>query len=214
MQKRCKAKACPTRLVFAASNRHLRAAPDLQDCRNDPFDRTRGLRKHDIFPAIFRLTGLLLAFDTGAAAAARLRDDAPLQMPPARSRSSSTTRRSPASISPAGRHSSDCNARAATSNQKAREQLIEEALKLQEAARIRVLASDSQVDASYERFAASNNLSAKQMNAGAQPGRRDAKAFQVLHPGADELAKGGWRSRRGRRRYFHPGSCDEDARTG
>ena len=49
-------------------------------------------------------------------------------------------------------------------NQKAREQLIEEALKLQEAARIRVLASDSQVDASYERFAASNNLSAKQMN--------------------------------------------------
>lgn len=49
-------------------------------------------------------------------------------------------------------------------NQKAREQLIEEALKLQEAARIRALVSDAQVDASYERFAASNNLSTKQMN--------------------------------------------------
>ena len=46
---------------------------------------------------------------------------------------------------------------------KAREQLIEEALKLQEAARIRVLVSDAQVDASFERFAASNNLSAKQL---------------------------------------------------
>ena len=46
---------------------------------------------------------------------------------------------------------------------KAREQLIEEALKLQEAARIRVLVSDAQVDASFERFAASNNLSTKQL---------------------------------------------------
>lgn len=47
--------------------------------------------------------------------------------------------------------------------QKAREQLIEEALKLQEAARIRVLVSDAQVDASFERFAASNKMSTKQL---------------------------------------------------
>lgn len=47
--------------------------------------------------------------------------------------------------------------------QKAREQLIEEALKLQEAARIRVLVSDAQVEASFERFAASNKMSTKQL---------------------------------------------------
>jgi peptidyl-prolyl cis-trans isomerase SurA len=47
--------------------------------------------------------------------------------------------------------------------EKAREQLIEEALKLQEAARIRVLVSDAQVDASFERFAASNKMSTKQL---------------------------------------------------
>lgn len=47
--------------------------------------------------------------------------------------------------------------------QKAREQLTEEALKLQEAARMRVLASDSEVNAAFARFAASNNLSASQM---------------------------------------------------
>lgn len=46
---------------------------------------------------------------------------------------------------------------------KAREQLVEEALKLQEAARVRLLVSDAQVDAAFERFAASNNLSSKQM---------------------------------------------------
>lgn len=46
---------------------------------------------------------------------------------------------------------------------KAREQLTEEALKLQEATRIRALASDAQVDASFERFASSNKLSSKQL---------------------------------------------------
>ena len=46
---------------------------------------------------------------------------------------------------------------------KAREQLTEEALKLQEAARMRVLASDSEVNAAFERFSASNNLSTAQM---------------------------------------------------
>ncbi|WP_322990495.1 peptidylprolyl isomerase [Hoeflea sp.] len=47
--------------------------------------------------------------------------------------------------------------------QKAREQLVEEALKYQEAARIRALVSDAQVQASFERFAASNKLSTKQL---------------------------------------------------
>jgi len=46
---------------------------------------------------------------------------------------------------------------------KAREQLTEEALKFQEATRMRVLASDAQVDASFERFAASNKMSSKQL---------------------------------------------------
>jgi peptidyl-prolyl cis-trans isomerase SurA len=48
--------------------------------------------------------------------------------------------------------------------QKAREQLTEEALKMQEAARMRVLASDSEVNAAFERFSASNNLSVSQMS--------------------------------------------------
>jgi len=47
--------------------------------------------------------------------------------------------------------------------QKAREQLTDEALKSQEAARIRALVSDSAVDAAFERFAKSNNMSPKQM---------------------------------------------------
>lgn len=48
-------------------------------------------------------------------------------------------------------------------NQKARDQLVEEALKLQEAARIRALASEREVEAAYERFAASNKLSKSQL---------------------------------------------------
>lgn len=47
--------------------------------------------------------------------------------------------------------------------QKARDQLTEEALKGQEAARIRALVTDAQVNASFERFAASNKLSTKQL---------------------------------------------------
>lgn len=46
---------------------------------------------------------------------------------------------------------------------KAREQLVDEALKLQEAIRVRALVSDGQVDASFERFASSNKLSPKQL---------------------------------------------------
>ncbi|KGF69234.1 molecular chaperone SurA [Hoeflea sp. BAL378] len=48
--------------------------------------------------------------------------------------------------------------------EKAREQLVEEALKGQEAARVRLLASDAEVEASFERFAKSNNLSASQLS--------------------------------------------------
>lgn len=47
--------------------------------------------------------------------------------------------------------------------QKAREQLTEEALKSQEAARIRALASDAEVEAAFERFAKSNKMTPKQM---------------------------------------------------
>ncbi|AKI01153.1 periplasmic chaperone for outer membrane proteins SurA [Hoeflea sp. IMCC20628] len=46
---------------------------------------------------------------------------------------------------------------------KAREQLVDEALKLQEAIRVRALVSDGQVDASFARFASSNKLSPKQL---------------------------------------------------
>jgi len=48
-------------------------------------------------------------------------------------------------------------------NEKAREQLIEEALKMQEVRRIGATVPDAQVNASFERFAASNNMSVKQM---------------------------------------------------
>lgn len=47
---------------------------------------------------------------------------------------------------------------------KAREQLIEESLKYQEALRIRAVVSQAQIDASYARFGKSNNLSVKQLN--------------------------------------------------
>lgn len=48
--------------------------------------------------------------------------------------------------------------------EKAREQLIEESLKYQEALRIRAVVSKAQIDASYARFGQSNNLSVKQLN--------------------------------------------------
>ncbi|MBC7279899.1 MAG: peptidylprolyl isomerase [Hoeflea sp.] len=47
--------------------------------------------------------------------------------------------------------------------EKAREQLIDEAIKGQEAARVRLLASDAEVNASFERFAKSNKLTPKQL---------------------------------------------------
>ncbi|WP_417435156.1 SurA N-terminal domain-containing protein [Hoeflea sp.] len=112
------------------------------------------------FPAIFRLTGLLLTVALAL----------PLLIAPA------TTARAASEIKII------VNSQAITSvdiarrvaflklqrtggnlGKKAREQLVEEALKMQEAARIRVLVSDAQVDASYQRFAASNNMSTKQL---------------------------------------------------
>ncbi|WP_394689974.1 SurA N-terminal domain-containing protein [Hoeflea sp.] len=47
---------------------------------------------------------------------------------------------------------------------KAREQLIEESLKYQEALRLGAVVSKAQIDASYARFGQSNNLSVKQLN--------------------------------------------------
>lgn len=60
-------------------------------------------------------------------------------------------------------------------NAKAREQLVDEALKIQEAQRIRALANEAEVNAAFERFAASNKLSAKKLTqilnqAGVTPG--------------------------------------------
>tara|TARA_R110002020_G_scaffold18931_25_gene65520 strand:- start:1732 stop:2670 length:939 start_codon:yes stop_codon:yes gene_type:complete len=48
--------------------------------------------------------------------------------------------------------------------EKAREQLVEEAIKAQEATRVRLLAGDAEVDAAFERFAKSNNLSSSQLS--------------------------------------------------
>ena len=112
------------------------------------------------FPAIFRLTGLLLSFavvlplllvPTSAARAASeikiiVNNQAITSVDIARRVAFLRLQRTGGNL-----------------GAKAREQLIEEALKLQEAARIRVLVSDAQVDASFERFAASNNLSTKQL---------------------------------------------------
>ncbi|MCC0033891.1 MAG: peptidylprolyl isomerase [Rhodobiaceae bacterium] len=112
------------------------------------------------FPAIFRLTGLLLSF----ALVLPL-----LLVPTSTARAASEIK---IIVNNQAITSVDIARRVAflrlqrtggNLGQKAREQLIEEALKLQEAARIRVLVSDAQVDASFERFAASNNLSAKQL---------------------------------------------------
>jgi peptidyl-prolyl cis-trans isomerase SurA len=146
------------RLDFAASPGHLRAGLDLQNWRlrtvrnKGPY----GMR----FSARLRLTGLLIA----AAMAISI---------------------APASISAALAASEIkivVNNQAITSvdiarrvaflklqrtggnlGQKAREQLVEQALKYQEAQRIRALVSDAQVNASFERFASSNRLSTKQL---------------------------------------------------
>lgn len=112
------------------------------------------------FPAIFRLTGLMLSFalvlplllvPTSAARAASeikiiVNNQAITSVDIARRVAFLRLQRTGGNL-----------------GEKAREQLIEEALKLQEAARIRALVSDAQVDASFERFAASNNLSVKQL---------------------------------------------------
>ena len=112
------------------------------------------------FPAIFRLTGLLLAVavalplslaSTNAARAASeikiiVNNQAITSVDIARRVAFLRLQRTGGNL-----------------GKKAREQLIEESLKLQEAARIRVLVSDAQVDASYERFAASNKMSTKQL---------------------------------------------------
>jgi peptidyl-prolyl cis-trans isomerase SurA len=112
------------------------------------------------FPAIFRLTGLLLSFAlvlplllvpmSAAHAASEIKiivnNQAITSVDIARRVAFLRLQRTGGNL-----------------GEKAREQLIEEALKLQEAARIRALVSDAQVDASFERFAASNNLSTKQL---------------------------------------------------
>ncbi|WP_420408950.1 SurA N-terminal domain-containing protein [Hoeflea sp.] len=48
--------------------------------------------------------------------------------------------------------------------EKAREQLIEESLKYQEALRIGAVVSKAEIEAAYNRFASSNNMSAQQLN--------------------------------------------------
>lgn len=48
--------------------------------------------------------------------------------------------------------------------EKAREQLIEESLKYQEALRIGAVVSQAEIDAAYQRFGSSNNLSVQQLN--------------------------------------------------
>lgn len=48
--------------------------------------------------------------------------------------------------------------------EKAREQLVEESLKYQEALRIGAVVSQAEIDAAYQRFASSNNLSVQQLN--------------------------------------------------
>ncbi|MEM5473382.1 peptidylprolyl isomerase [Hoeflea sp. AS60] len=112
------------------------------------------------FPAIFRLTGLLLAVvvalplslaSTGSARAASeikiiVNKQAITSVDIARRVAFLRLQRTSGNLA-----------------SKAREQLIEEALKLQEAARMRVLASDSQVDASFQRFADSNKMTPKQL---------------------------------------------------
>ena len=112
------------------------------------------------FPAIFRLTGLLLSFALAL----------PLQLVPTSAAHAASEIK--IIVNNQAITSVDIARRVAflrlqrtggNLGAKAREQLIEEALKLQEAARIRVLVSDAQVDASFERFAASNNLSTKQL---------------------------------------------------
>ncbi len=112
------------------------------------------------FPAIFRLTGLLLAV-----ALALPLSFAPTS--PARAASEIKIIVNSQAITSVdiARRVAFLKLQRTSGNlaSKAREQLIEEALKLQEAARMRVLATDEQIDASYQRFADSNKMSPKQL---------------------------------------------------
>jgi peptidyl-prolyl cis-trans isomerase SurA len=112
------------------------------------------------FPAIFRLTGLLLA----AAVALPLSFAGTSDVRAASEIKIIVNRQAITSVDIA-RRVAFLKLQRASGNlgQKAREQLTEEALKSQEAARIRALASDSEVEAAFERFAKSNNMSPKQM---------------------------------------------------
>jgi peptidyl-prolyl cis-trans isomerase SurA len=81
--------------------------------------------------------------------------------------------------------------------EKAREQLIEESLKYQEALRVRAVVSQAQIDASYARFGQSNNLSVKQLNqvlnqAGVTPQHfKDFIRVQMSWPRAVQALSGG-----------------------
>jgi len=112
------------------------------------------------FPAIFRFTGLLLVaalalpFSLASAPAARAASEIKIIVNNQAITSVDIARR--VAFLRLQRTGGNLGS-------KAREQLTEEALKTQEAVRIRALASDAQVDASFERFAASNKLSTKQL---------------------------------------------------
>lgn len=113
------------------------------------------------FPAIFRLTGLLLALavalPVSVAGTTAVRAASQIKI--------IVNKQAITSVDIARRVAFlKLQRTGGNLGQKAREQLTDEALKLQEAARIRVLASDAEVNAAFERFAASNKLSVKQMS--------------------------------------------------
>ena len=112
------------------------------------------------FPAFFRLTGLLLAvavalpFSFAGTSAVRAASEIKIIV----------NNQAITSVDIARRVAFLKLQRAGGNlGQKAREQLTDEALKYQEAARIRALVSDAQVEAAFERFAKSNNMSSKQL---------------------------------------------------
>ena len=112
------------------------------------------------FPAIFRFTGLLLA-----AAVALPLSFAPTTAARAASEIKIIVNNQAITSVDIARRVAFLKLQRTGGNlgAKAREQLTEEALKLQEATRIRAVVSDAQVDASFERFAASNKMSSKQL---------------------------------------------------
>ncbi|OCW55818.1 SurA N-terminal domain-containing protein [Hoeflea olei] len=112
------------------------------------------------FPAIFRFTGLLIV-------AALAFAPAPFSAQPAQAASEIkivVNNQAITSVDIARRVAFLRLQRAGGDlNTKARDQLVEEAIKGQEAARVRLLASDGEVEAAFERFARSNNLSTSQL---------------------------------------------------